>query len=222
MPNTILLPYTVSEDHTSFTVADTTVYSNPTRVNVGVFLSVKKVTFRGGELRVTTTPDSGDAALVSEWIVSYDLDGHYRFKYVAVPNYDVAVTYAKYAAVYDSVSGNVYVSVDNGNIGNAVGNTTYWTLVSDPTSLVDKEGTASESLNIDAAAINYVLSTLTADARDRKAIEAATECFGDYGLVKSVDDFTMLDVFTEGLIAADEASEFNKGESIARRAEALL
>jgi hypothetical protein len=38
---------------------------------------------------------------------------------------------------------------------------------------------------------------------------------------KDVDKFRLLDIFVEGLSAADTYQEYTKGERIARRAEAL-
>jgi len=68
---------------------------------------------------------------------------------------------------------------------------------------------------------NRVVSILTADRRDQAAIDGSVEQDLDSQRNRDVNRFRLLDIFTEGLLAADEFGEYNQGERIARRAEAL-
>lgn len=221
MANTISVPYTISDDRTTITVSDTTVYTNPIRTDVAVFLSVKKVDYKGREVVVETTPDNPDPEVAAAWTAPYDKDGHYRFKYVAVPEYSGATSYNLYDAVYDTVGGLVYRSIQAANIGNALNDTAWWSIISDPTTIVDYKDTVLESNNVDASGVNNILYLLTQDKRDRFAVDASTACFGDFTTRKEVDEFSLIDILLEGLKAADTFNEYNKGELIARKAESL-
>lgn len=221
MANTISLSQAVSTDHSTVTITDSTTYSSPLRTVVGVYLNVYKVDFQGGETLVATTLNNSDPNSTSTWTFDLDYDGHYRYKYVAPPDYNVGTTYAIYDAVFDPTNQLVYRSKSNGNIGNSLLNTTFWEPITDPATLADNDGTATESLNTDTSIVNRVIGTLTADKRDSHAVEASLECCLDCERNKDVDLFTLLDLFAAALVEADSSSEFNKGERIARRADAL-
>lgn len=221
MANTISLTQTVSSDHTTVTVTDSTTFSSPARAVVGVFLNIYKVDFQGGETLLTTTLDNDDPDSTSTWTFDLDLDGHYRYKYVAPPDYSGGTTYAIYDAVYDATTNLVYRSKSNGNVGNSILNTTFWEPILDPPTLADNDGEANESLNTDTSIVNRVIGTLTADKRDQNAVDASMECCLDCERNKDVDLFTLLTLFAKALEKADSSSEFNKGERIARRADAL-
>lgn len=221
MANTINIVQTVATDHETVVVSDSTNYSNPPRATVGVFINVYKVDFQGGETLISTTKDNDDPDSTILWTFDLDQDGHYRYKYAAPPDYSAGTSYSIYDAVYDSVNNLVYTSKTNGNIGNALNNTTYWLPISDPATLADYMDTSQEPTNTDIYIENRVIGVLTADKRDNHAVEASLECCMDCERNKDIDVFTLLDVFTEALIVADETAEYNKGERIARRADAI-
>ena len=221
MANTISLTQTIATDHLTATVTDSTTYASPLRTGVGVYLNVYKVDFQGGETLLTTTLDNSDPDTTATWTFDLDYDGHYRYKYVAPPDYAGGTTYAIYDAVFDPTNDLVYRSKSNGNIGNALLNTTYWEPILDPPTLADNDGETNESLNTDTSIVNRVIGTLTKDKRDSHAVDASLECCLDCERNKDVDLFTLLDLFVEALVEADTSSEFNKGERIARRADAL-
>ncbi len=221
MANTISLTLSIATDHLTATVTDSTTYAIPLRSACGVFVNIYKIDFQGGETLVTTTLDNDDPDSTSTWTFDLDADGHYRFKYIGPPDYAGGTSYSIYDAVFDSATNLVYRSKSNGNIGNSILNTTFWEPISDPPTLADNDGETNETLNSDTAVVNRVIGTLTKDKRDSHAIDASLECCLDCERNKDVDLFTLLDLFTEALIEADSASEFNKGERIARRADAL-
>ncbi len=221
MANTISLTLSIAITHLTATVTDSTTYISPSRATCGVFLNVYKVDFQGGETLVTTTKNNDDPDNTSTWTFDLDADGHYRFKYVAPPDYAIGTSYAIYAAVFDSATNLVYRSKSNSNLGNSILNTTFWEPITNPPTLADNDGETNESLNTDTSIVNRVIGTLTKDKRDSHAVEASLECCLDCERNKDVDTFSLLDLFTEALIEADSASEFNKGERIARRADAI-
>lgn len=216
MANTISLVTSVNDAHTSLIVTDTTTYTNPTRANVGVFVKVFKVNFSGLEVALATTSDDEDPGTDSVFTCSLDQDGHYRYKYIAVPDYNAGTTYALGEVAYDTVAFGVYKSKQAGNVGNALSDTAFWEAISDPTSLI-----ASSPANADTATVNKVVSTLTEDKRNTLAITAAVEQSTDAYRLKDVRSFELVDLLLAGLQAADSAGEFNIGEKIARRAEAI-
>lgn len=223
MANTLSLTLTIATDHESGTITDSTSYSSPARNTLGVYINVYKVSYQGEETLLETTLDTSDPESTAAATFDLDYDGHYRFKIVAPPDW-AATTYAKYAAVFDPVNNIVYRSKSNGNVVvdlTSLQNTANWEVISDPATLADYIDTVYESTNMDTAIVNRVIGTLTADKRDDNAISASLECCLDCERNKDVDLFTLLDLFAAALVEADSASEFSKGERIARRAEAL-
>lgn len=221
MANTILLPQTVNAAHTVVTITDNTTYTDPSRALSGIYLSVSKVDFRGSEVVQTLTPNSADPGVVSSWTLAYSLDGHYRIRYIAVPDYNAGTTYAKYEVAFDNSNLLAYVSAVDSNTGQSLLDTDYWTPVLDPTILVDYVGASNEPVNADAYVTNLILSELTADYRDSAALSAALELCTDCNRYKDVSKFTLLSTFYKGMVVANSNSEFSKGEKIARRAQAV-
>jgi hypothetical protein len=221
MANTIVFVPTISADHTQSILTDTTSYTNPTRSSVGVFLTVHKVDFRGTEAPLTATTNTSDPETDSIWTFQFSLDGHFRYKYVAIPDYSGVVTYTINQAVFDATDNVVYKSKINGNLGNALSDPDSWMVVVNPTTLAENKGKVTESTNIDSYIGNYVIYTQTQDKRDLESINASLEQDLDAERDKSVDRFRLLDIFVEGLKEANTSGKFNQGERIARRAEAV-
>lgn len=219
MANTIVLTPSINSTNTTLTIADSTTYTNPVRANCGVFVKIYKVDFRGSEEPLSTT--STDPETDNSFATEYTVDGHYRVKYVSVPDYAGGTTYSIYQASFDPTTNKVYRSKQNGNVGQSLANTTYWEEITNPVSLADNKGTATESTNIDSLVYNRVFSNLTVVKRNTEAINASVEQDLDAERNKDVDKFRLLDIFVEGLIASDTYQYYTKGERIARRAEAL-
>lgn len=221
MANTITFSLAANSTHTTTTITDSTSYNNPSRGAVGVFLGGFKVDFRGTEESFVLTPNDEDPLIVTSWTFELDLDGHYRFKYIAPPIFNSADTYDIYDAVYDTTTDAVYRSKQNGNTLQLITNTTWWELITSPVTLADNKGKYNESTNTDTLAYNRVIYTLTSDKRDTFAIDGSVEQDTDAERNKNVDKFRLLDIFTEGLRESDSSGEYNKGERIARRAAAV-
>lgn len=221
MPNTIQLIQTISADHTQVTVADATTYTLPTRSTCGVYLAAFKVDARGTEAQLSVTYDNSDPNFTASFSFPLTKDGHYRYKYIAPPDYNPSVSYNQYHAVFDPTSQKTYVSLVNSNLGNPLTSTTHWREEPNPISLVDLVGTIQEPANADTAVVNRVIGVLTADKRDKYAVDAALECCSDSYRAKNFSKFSVLDLFSVALIEADTSGAFNKGERIARRAEIL-
>lgn len=219
MANTIVLTPSISSDNETLTVTDGTTYTNPTRSGCGVFVKIYKVDFRGSEEPLSTS--SSDPETDSVFTTEYTVDGHYRFKYVAVPDYAGGTTYSIYQASFDPSNNKVYRSKSNGNVGQSLVNTTYWEEIPDPVTLANNKSTATESTNIDSLVANKIFNNLTVIKRNEAAIDASVEQDLDAERNKDVDRFRLLDIFVEGLSAADTYQDYTKGERIARRAEAL-
>lgn len=221
MANTSLVTAVVNSLNTTLTITDTTTFTSPLRTAVGVYVKAFKVDFRGSETPLTTTPNNSNANTDSAWTVSYGLDGHYRIKYISVPDYLIGATYAINQAVFEPTTKLFYKSKSNSNLGNAVVNTTFWLEVSDPSTIVDLVGTATASSNVDVLNTNYLFFGLLRAKRDQAAIDASIEYDMDAQRDKDVDAFQLLDVFTEGCVAASSLGQYLKGERITRRGEAL-
>jgi hypothetical protein len=219
MANTIVLTPSISADNETLTATDGTTYSNPVRSACGVFVKIYKVDYRGSEEPLSTS--SSDPETDSVFTTDYTLDGHFRFKYVAVPDYVGGTTYSIYQASFDPSTNKVYRSKVNGNVGQLLTDIAYWEEISDPVTLANNKGTATESTNIDSLVANKIFNNLTIVKRNQSAIDASVEQDLDAERNKDVDKFRLLDIFVEGLSAADTYQEYTKGERIARRAEAL-
>lgn len=218
-----ILTTTISEDHTTVTVTDSTIYTSPNRAGVGVYIGVYKVNYQGQETLVESTPNSVDPGAVTSYTFDLSLDGHYRYKYIAIPDW-AATTYDMYDLVFDPVNLITYRSRVDNNVVTVLAdlsNTANWEVISNPYELADNVGTTYESVNSDASNINKVIGTLTADMRDSAAVDASLECANDADRKSHVDRFTMLLVFARALEVADTSAEYNKGERIARRAQVI-
>lgn len=222
MPNTVALTTAISSDHTTLTVTDSTVYTDPTRAGCGVFLSIFKVNVNGQETEEASTLDNEDAGVTGSWTIGLTKDGHYRYKYIATPDYNVGTTYDQYDLVFDPASNVVYRSVVGTNLGNAVSNDAFWVAIPDPVSIVDNVGTSIQSDNVDTLVFDKLVSTITADSRDTMAVHAAIECCTDSERLKNVSTYDLLDLFVAGIEASEAEGLFSKGERIARRAESII
>lgn len=211
----------ISDNHTTSTITDTTVYSSPARSALGVFVSVFKVDFRGTESWIDSPGNNADPETNTTWSFPFGQDGHFRYKYIAVPDYSGAVAYTIYDAVFNPVTNEVHRSKTNGNLNNPTSNPTYWEIVPFPANLADNKGKITETLNCVTLVGNYIIYVLTQDKRDLASIDGSMEQDLDAERNKDIDKFRLLDIFVEGLKEANSSGKFNQGERIARRASAI-
>lgn len=206
----------------TFTLTDNSTYTSPARNAVGVFLTVFKTDYSGLMSPLTATANDGDPATDSVWTVVFTSDGWHQGLYVAVPNYSGGTTYAKYDAAYDPTSHNVYVSAVAGNVGHALSNTTYWNVVSDPTTLAQNVGLSNESANITAATLNFVEYPYLKQGFGYQTGIAFLEESTDAKRTKDVRKYHLLELAVNCINESDIAGDYQTAEIVARRASELL
>lgn len=212
----------------TLTVVDGTTYTSPVRTALAVYMKIYKVDYSAARTYVATTGNNADPASASlnQWTSAYSADGWYKLAYVAIPFYAGGTTYAKYDAAYDSVNKLVYRSKSAGNVGNALTNTTYWELISDPSSLAFNIGATNESVNLTTitsqAVYNIVLKAYLDQYFLAKMEDSMVEASSDYKRPQDVRlaEFLLLGVF--GIDVANNRQNYIQGEHIARRCAYLI
>lgn len=216
----ITFSVSIDSDRETVTLTDSTTYGtggNPARADVAVYVAVSKVDSEGAETVLTVTSDDSDPTTDSTWSFSYSNgDGHYKVRYVAIPDYSALTTYSIYDAVYSS---GVYRSKANSNTGQSVSNTTWFESISDPTSLADNKDSSTESGNINSLIYQRIFTSngqywygnLIADNC------ACTDCSTEELLNK----YVTLSILLNGAITCDERTITTTGEILCRRIQSL-
>lgn len=214
-----ILSISISNDSLVSTITDETVYGSPNadRADLRVFVQAYKVDVDNVATEVAVDPDDGDPQTDSEWTYDTPNDGHFKVYYVAIPAYDSGTDYNQYDAVYDPADDTVYRSKSGSNQGNAVSDTDFWEVISEPATLANNEGTATESANIDSLVYRRVLTWLSQHAYGELISEncACSDC-DDNELIPPYNLFSLL---LNGAQIADQRTEVVKGEQICRRIE---
>lgn len=227
MSYTISLSIAITTDRATATITDSTVFggSNPNRSAVRVFLSGNKQTVDNTvDYALTLTPNNTDPAVVSSWSWPYqDTDGWINFFYVIIKAaYAGGTSYNIYDAVYDSGTNLVYRSKANSNVGHSLSDTTWWELITDPSTLAANKGETNESLNIESTIYQRVLSYSAQYNYGNFISDASSECCGDCAESEAVTEYKLLSLLVNGLITADERTELPQGETIARRLSGIF
>ena len=208
------------------TITDASIYTTPTRTQVGVFVQVYKTDYSGLKTLLTTTGNAGDPETDVSWTCEYPTDGWYQIAYVAPQDYAGGTTYARYDLVFDPTSNNAYRSKSNGNIGHAVSDTTYWELISNPAALAFNIGTSTESANLTVYTgqdvVNIVLYSLTRVNFGTETGLAFLEASSTYKRSADVRLYELLDLAIAAIDEANSEEEFSLGEIFARRALSLM
>jgi hypothetical protein len=212
------LSASIATSRDTFVVSDDSVYSSPARSTLRIFLSAYKVDVDNNATALTVTSDTGDPQTSSSYTCQYTVDGFYRVYFVVIQAaYSAGTSYAQYDAVYDG-SNNVYRSKSAGNIGNALNNTTYWELISDPSSLAANKDTATESLNISS---DQYLRVFSADGQYAFANQLSDQCgCSDCEDIAALQNYMLFAMLLDSMSVADSRSEVIDGEAIARRISA--
>jgi hypothetical protein len=211
MANTLAITETISSDTTTITITDTTTYSSPARSAVGVFLGVYKVDARGGLTSVTVTPNDEDPGAVTSWTIPYNADGHYKIYQISIPDYAVG-SYDQGDVVYDNVNGIVYESRSDNNT-DTLDVTASWREILTPDTLAPEA-----PANCDVQVKDKLWYENVKNARYSAAVEESILTVNPDKPTK----FHYLDLFYEGLKAAEATTEYLSGEKIARRAEGII
>lgn len=219
-----VLPITYSADALTITLTDDIDYSvTPLRTNVRVFVQVDKMKADSTvKQAATVTPNTGDAQTDSAWSWPNIEDGYYKISFAIIKEaYSGGDTYAIYEAVYDSSTDIVYRSKAGSNTGNALSDTAWWEVISDPARTISAaKGTATESTNAESIVYNRVLFPQAekdfASYKAKEAIACCGDCETDNHLAHVLRDLI------DGAEIADSRSVLVDGERICRKLEALL
>lgn len=150
----------IDAERTTITITDQTVYGAPNlvRADCAVWFSAAKVSYENVEENVETSGDDDSPSSDSSWSFSYSLgDGYWKQRWVVIPEYNVSTEYDAYDAIESG--GVVYRSKVDSNTGQSVLNTTYWEVISTPTSLADNKGEDTESENIESFVYERVFTS---------------------------------------------------------------
>lgn len=217
---------TVDLSASTITAVDGSTYGSPLRNTLGVYLSIYKVDYAGSRTLLTTTGNNANPQTDTQWVCSYSTDGWYKFFYVGVPNYAGGTPYAQYDAAYDNVNKRVYRSKSAGNIGNALVNTTFWELISDPASLVLNIGTSTASVNLNTitsiANLNVGLYPTTKVKFGDQCGLAFLEASSTYKRSQDVRNYELLGLAVDDMKECDSRQQYSLLEITARRASALI
>jgi hypothetical protein len=219
MALSIDLSASIASTRESFTITDGTTYggANAARADVGVFLTAYKVNSEGESTALDVTPDDDDPELTESWSIEYDVDGYYKIPFAIIPDFNSSSTYSEYDAVYDSASGNVYRSLSDSNTEDDLSNTTYWELISDPSSLAANKDTSTESTNITSQVYQRVFSANGqyhyANMLSAQGIRADSES------LETLQGYNHWAMLLDQIAIADSRQEVEDGELIARYVE---
>lgn len=217
MALTIDLSLAISTDRTTATITDNTVYGtggNPARNAVACYLTAYKVDVDGNETALTVTSDDDDPETDSVWTITLDVDGHYKFPFVIIPDFNSSGTLAQYDAVYSS--GSVYRSKTNSNTEDTLSNTTYYESISDPSDLANNKDTSTESENITSQVYVRVLSPNGQYDFANKLSNISLYMDND-DLEFSIGEYNLYAQWLDAVAVADSRSEVVDGELICRR-----
>lgn len=211
----------IDSDRTTITITDSTTYGtggNPARADLAVYFNAYKMSYENEATTLTVTSDDDDPTTDSQWSYAYDTDGWYKHYYVAIPDYNIATTYAQYDAVYSA--GAVYRSLVGSNTGQSVNDTSYWEPISDPATLANNEGESNESANITSTIYQRVFTSNGQYAYGNLIREQClcTDC-DESELMQRYATFSL---WINGAVEADQRTEVLTGERICRRIESTF
>lgn len=210
----------------TITATDGSTYGSPARNTLAVFVKICKMDYTGNRTALTTTPNNTDPTnvLTVSWSATYSADGWHQILYAGVPAYSGGTTYALYDAVYDG--GNVYRSKSAGNVGNATSDTSFWELITDPTSLALTAGTSLASPNLatitSTAILSFGVKAAIAVAFGTQTGNAFLEMTSDYLRSQDVRVYELLALGLEAIKIADSRQNYSALEIYARRAESII
>jgi hypothetical protein len=211
----------ISGDDFLCTVTDATTYGggNPARAAGALYITGEKIN-SDGTVYADLVFASYDPETWSTTTFTLTRDGWHKFRIVFIRDYDSGTTYNKYEAVYNDSDNTVYRSVSNAPFSNqAPPNATYWEVVSDPTSLIDNDGTATESPNLEFQLLQRVLYPNAKVLFGNKAEDAAIEGYGDSTRGEDVLTYEFVRLCVEAMNSMDQRGKQADGERVARKVD---
>jgi hypothetical protein len=201
-------------------IQDDTVYGagNPARADGVLYMTGEKLNFDSSvdyEIDIETY----DPTSVTNFTFSIEKDGWNQYTVVFIPEYNNGTTYLLYDAVYEA--GVVYRATQNSFSGQTPPNSSYWEVISEPTSLAANDGTSTESANIAFEIFNIIIYPFAKKLFGDAAEDYAIQCCGTF---KDVEEFTAykeLGAIVKALQASNTRSRYASGERISRYAASL-
>ena len=222
MANTLTFSITsFAADRLSGNLVAQTTYSSPARNTLSVYVKGEKMKYDSTvDSTLTLTSDTSDPETDASWTFTIPEDGWVRFQVVAIPDYAGGTTYVFYDAVMSG--GVVYRSKQAANTGNAVGDTAWWEVISDPATLASNEGEANESANIDSTVYEPIVDPNSQYIFANQIAEASEQYLTSLELPDGVlDQYTLLAVLVDGLTVYSDRSQVSQGERLARKIDAI-
>jgi len=214
---------TISSDRLVATLIDSTVFggANPARSAVGVYVIVQKLDSTTAVTEtLVATGNAGTPQSDVSWTFPIGSDGWYRILYIAPEDYDVAETYALYDVSQDPATSIVYRSKQNGNIGHALVDTSWWEVVTALVAL--NNGTATESVNLNSTVYSVIL-TPNAEYEYANAIsEAGDICCSDNCDLEQLFVYIKLGALLDAMYVCSDRAEYPQAEIIARRFQSII
>lgn len=215
----------ISGDYFTGTITDETadygVGGDPLRSAGALYITGEKINADGtvdSDLEFTYVADYQDTWSTITFTIPKD--GWHKFKIVFIRDYDAGTSYTQYEAVYDPASKIVYRATAAGPFsGQAPPNASYWEVVSEPTSLVDNVGGATDSPNLEYQLLQRVLCPNAKVLFGNKAEDAAIEGYGDSTRGEDVLTYEFVRLCVEAINSLDQRGKQADGERVCRKVE---
>lgn len=214
MALTISLSASIASTRDSFTVPDGTVYGtggNPARNELKIFLTAYKMNYANEATALTV--ETYDPETVEDWDIEYTIDGRYKICFAAFEEYGSGITYDQYDAIFNGDV--VYRSLVGSNTGQDTADTSYWEIISDPSSLANNKGETNESLNINTLVYNRIFSANGQYTYGNLISDGSTCTDCDEAVILAT--YNLLALWLDGMAIADAREELLEGEELARK-----
>ena len=198
--------------------ADYGVGPNPLRSEGAFYISGFKLN-KDGSVAEDLVFDSYDPETDTEYTFTIPKDGWHQFYGVFVPDYDNAYAYSQYEL---ALQGGVVYQALTATTGNAPPNATYWSVVTDPTTIVDAENTTTESPNLAYQIYSRVIYPNAKTFAGTATAAAAVDCCGDCERSEDVLVYEMASINVDAMNNYDYRGQYALGEEIARASDELI
>lgn len=202
------------------TLTDATVYggANPARADVAVYLTGEKIK-ADGTVDYDLTVDTYTPTSATTFTFDIEDDGWHKFKFAIIPDWNVATAYVTYDVVNDA--GVVYQAI-GATTGNQPPNASYWSVVTTPTDVIDSDGTAAESGNLQFQVLEQIIYPFSKVGFGNACEAAALECCSDCERGEDVKLYEIMGVFVDAMSICNQREKFAKGEKIALKSAELI
>ena len=210
----------IDGDEFRCTLTDETTYGSggvPARNTGSVYVTVEKIK-QDTTSDYDVTLESYTATTATTFSFNIEEDGWFQAYCIFIPTYNALTAYVQYdAVVYNDV---VYRALQS-STGQTPAAGAYWEVISEPTSLIDNDGTASESANIHFEIFNVIIYPFAKTLFGTRAYEAALECCADCERSEDVQRYEQIGVIVDAINTCNLRDRFATGEKLARKAAEL-